>query len=154
MRNILNSLKIPILTAVSTFVVLIIPLPFYAQVMCDPQMFRLNKIAGTVVSNGPKGFEPIAKTKIELLRPGRLGENDILVASTASDDNGLFSLPGIKPGRYRLEVSKSNSGFLRFYAVTIVAKKVTRERQRKLRIRLGVSPLENEGCGDAVLIDN
>jgi hypothetical protein len=139
--------------AIVTSCLLMISSLCQAQVMCDLQTFRLNKVAGTVVSNGPKGFEPINNAKVDLLRIGSLGENDLLVASTTSDAQGFFRLRGMKPGRYRLEVSKRDGGFLRFSAGIIVVKRTTPEDARQLRIRLGVAPLEKEGCGDAVFVN-
>lgn len=129
--------------------------PCRAQVMCDPHTFPLNKILGEVVSNGPKGVEPIGEAKVELFRTGREDEDDILVASTKSDANGFFEVGNTKKGLYRLEVSKYESGFMRFYSQIKVGKKSKdAEKVKRLRIRLGVSQVDKEGCGEAVLIDD
>jgi hypothetical protein len=126
--------------------------PASAQPMCDLKRFRLDKIQGKVVSNGPKGYEPIPQSKIELWRIGSADVDDLLIASTVSDENGLFKISPVKRGFYRLEVTNWELGFQRHYSVIKIAKGAGKEKQ--LLIRLGVGMLSWESCGDAALLKN
>jgi hypothetical protein len=123
----------------------------FAQAMCDIKTFRLDKVKGKVISNAPKGYEPIPQAKVELWRISKADEDDSLITSIVSDENGLFEIGSIKRGLYRLEVSKYESGFMRHSS----AIKIVREsgKGKLLMIRLGVSQ-SWEGCGDATLIKN
>jgi hypothetical protein len=127
--------------------------PSLAQGICDVKSFRLDKVRGKVVSDGPKGYEPIIRAKVELWRIGGEDEDDVLVASTSSDERGLFEINNMKKGLYRLEVSKWESGFARYVAVVKVVKKVKGPESRKrLVFRLGAEVLKPCGGGDASLV--
>src|SRR5882724_5514933 len=88
-------------------------MPAHTQGLCDLKTFRVDRIKGKVVSEGPKGNEPIQNAKVELWRIGGLGYEDVLSGSALTNMDGLFEIIGARDGRYRLEVSKPNSGFVR-----------------------------------------
>ena len=124
-----------------------------AQGICDVKSFRLNKLKGEVVSAGSRGFEPIAQAKVELWRLGGEDEDDTLLATTFSDEKGSFEISDTKEGRYRLEVSKWESGFVRYFAEVTVVKKVKEsDRGRQLIVRLGVEALKPCGGGGDISI--
>lgn len=124
-----------------------------SQGLCDLKTFRLDRITGNVVSEGPKGNEPIRNAKVELWRIGALGHEDVLVASTSTNEDGLFEMVGVKEGHYRLEVSKPNSGFVRNFAgVKLVKSPKVSEARKVIQFRLGVESLKPCGGGDVYLV--
>jgi hypothetical protein len=123
----------------------------FAQGLCDIKSFALDKIKGKVVSDGPHGYEPIDQAKVELWRVGR--EDDVLVVSTSSDVAGFFELNNIKRGRYRLQISKWDAGFVMNFAVVNVVKRVKKSDKGKLLLfRLGVEVIKPCGGGEIFLI--
>lgn len=124
----------------------------YSQSICDYKEFRLEEIKGRVISDGPKGYEPIPRAKVELWRVGGADEDDVLVASTLSGDNGYFEINSIKRGKYRLEISKWESGFImNFVGLKVVKRAKDSERGKGLVFRLGVDALKPCGGGSVVL---
>lgn len=146
-----NRIKAKILFFLMLYFVLAVDSSF-AQAMCDIKTFRISNVKGKVVSNGPNGYEPIKQAKVELWLIGKADEDDSLTTSIVSDENGLFEMAHIKRGLYRLEASKYESGFMRHSS----AIRIVREsgKGKMLLVRLGVSPMGWEGCGDTTLIKN
>ena len=124
----------------------------FAQGICDYKEFRLGEIKGRVVSDGPKGYEPVSKAKVELWRIGGVDEDDVIVASTLSGETGYFEISDIKRGKYRLEASKWEGGFVRnFVGIKVVKRAKESERGKGLVFRLGVDVLKPCGGGTVVL---
>lgn len=125
----------------------------YAQGICDYKEFRLERIKGRVISNGPKGYEPISQAKVELWRVGVSDKEDKLIISAMSDEDGYFEIDNIKDGVYRLNVSTTTKGFFsNFAGIKIVKKAKKTERKKLLVFRLGVEALKPCGGGEVFLV--
>jgi hypothetical protein len=137
-------------------------LPSFAQGMCDYKEFRFETIKGRVMVKGivkPDGSsvdEPLAQAKVELWRTAGVdndNENDALIASTLSDENGYFEINNIKEGLYRLDASKLENGFVRNFVGIKILKKVKKsESGKQLMFRLGVEVLKPCGGGEVSLV--
>lgn len=125
----------------------------FSQGICEWTNFKLDRIKGRVVSDGPHGDEPIADAKVQLWRIHDSG--DVLAASASTDENGVFELRRMKSGQYRLEVSKSTSPFVRNYVGVRVVKRVNEPNGGSwLVFHLGIASLEPCGGGRVALVAN
>lgn len=125
-----------------------------AQGLCEPYHFRIDKIKGRVVSDGPKGDEPIPNAKIELRR---IKDNlKIEVIKTVfSSNEGFFDLGKIKKGKYQIAVSQEELNFIDFFfGITRAERKKILKNEEYLYIKLGVSVLKPCGGGKAKLVEN
>lgn len=104
------------------------------------------------MSDGPKGYEPLAEAKVEIWYVGDDVKEHRLVTATTSDAAGRFEVKNIREGRYRIEASKWGSGFIMNFVIVDVGRKVKKsDRGKLLTFVLGVNPLDTCGGGKVYL---
>ncbi len=74
--------------------------PSYAQAICPLTTLKTDSVRGKVLWND-KTTAPITKTKVELKR---FDEEQSLVTSTLTNENGFFEIHNLKKGEYGLDV--------------------------------------------------
>jgi hypothetical protein len=138
----LDRLRLIILVLV--FIV-IFAAPCLAQGTCNIKTFRIERVKGQVVYKVRD--EIVANANVELRR---YGSGEALISSTETDTRGTFEIQNVRPGTYWLFAWKSP--YLLKYAVKLnVVRTANRTRSTKpILIKLGASPLEPCGGGDAM----
>jgi uncharacterized surface anchored protein len=120
-------------------------LPSFAQSTCPVTTLSVATVKGKVVSQG-KIEVPVSGTKIELFRMN----DEALVESVLTDENGFFKIANVKNGKYRLVVWFTIEGatYLK-YNLILKVKKNRKENNQMVYIRLGMDCFSS----DAKLID-
>lgn len=118
------------------------------QSMCDLKFFKLDRLNGRVVSDGPRGLEPIEGALVELKTTGK---KETTVETLKTDRLGVFDFPRIKNGKYVVFVSNKAARFFDFYFVVEKTSKADPRTRADLIVRLGVSPIEPCGGGSVTL---
>lgn len=106
-------------------IVLLLRSASYGQAICPITTLKIGGVKGKVLWND-KTSAPITKTKVELIR---LGEEDSLITSTLTDENGFFEINNLKKGKYGLDVWLYVDE--KPYFVYRVALKVTKSNAKK-----------------------
>ena len=80
--------------------ILVLCSPNYGQAICPITTLKIGSVKGKVLWND-KTVAPITRTKVELIR---LGEEDFLISSTLTNENGFFEISNLEKGKYGLDV--------------------------------------------------
>ena len=118
--------------------------PNLAQGICPLPSLRVDSVKGKVVTQGKNEDEPLSQAKVELRR---LDDKETLVASTVTDNGGLFEITSSPKGKYRLVIwfSVNNQLYFKYYIKLNVVKRVKKPKEKmSILVKLGVDCFNSE----------
>ncbi|MCM3870169.1 MAG: carboxypeptidase-like regulatory domain-containing protein [Pyrinomonadaceae bacterium] len=118
--------------------------PCLAQGTCNIKTFRIERVKGQVVYKVHD--EIVANASVELRRHGG---DEALISSTETDARGTFEILNVRPGTYWLFAWKSPHLLKYAVKLNVVRSGKGTRSMKPILIKLGASPLEPCGGGDA-----